>query len=195
MHESKGRNRPASKVVPAPAKVTFATPADAAEAAKIMSDVWKNEESRFSNLNTRGAAILSAASLVTTVLGIFTKNILDSTASSLNGTPRDVALVAVSVALGLLLVSIGTIVFGVLQPSGRFIFGANTLTKGGTINAQQADEAAFEDYGAIYAELASRSCRKAYWLTVAYYVFFAALLVSAAATIYIVVAYKVAPQT
>jgi len=35
------------------------------DAAKVVAEVAKNEESRFSNLNTRGVAIISATSVVT----------------------------------------------------------------------------------------------------------------------------------
>ena len=185
--------KPPTVKIPAPAPLHTAQQADAAEAMKVMADVWKNEEARFSNLNTRGVAVVSAASLITTVLGVFTKNILDSTASSLHGSPRTVALVGVSVVLGLLVLTVALIVFGVLRPSHRSIFGDNDIVKGREIDAKKVDEVAFSEYGSVYAELAERSVWKAYWLTLAYYAFFFALLVGAATTIYVVLTYKVPP--
>jgi hypothetical protein len=179
-------------LVPKPLPETIAQ-ADAAEALKVITDVWKNEETRFSNLNTRGVAVVSAASLVTTLLGIFTKNILDSTASSLRGDPRTVALIAVSAALGLLILAIGFIVFGVLLPSRRVIFGDNDITAGEDLTAQHIDVVAFREYSATYADLAGRSDRKAYWLGLAYCVFLLALMVSAAATAYVTFKFSIPP--
>ncbi len=160
------------------------------EALKIITDVWKNEETRFSNLNTRGVAVVSAASLVTTILGIFTKNVLDSSTSHLTGDPRTVALAGICVALGGLMITIAIIVFGVLAPRRRVIFGDNALTKGQPVTAEQIDELAYNDYAAIYVDLAGRSLRKAYWLNLGYGAFFLALLVSAAATAYIVLEFS-----
>lgn len=45
----------------------------------------------------------------------------------------------------------------------------------------------------MYATLAQRSKWKAYWLTLAYYTFFLALLCSAVTTVYIVIEFDVPP--
>jgi hypothetical protein len=182
--------KPDEKVIADPAPLRAPAAADKAEALKVITDVWKNEETRFSNLNTRGVAVVSAASLVTTIVSLFSKNVLDSTTSHLTGSPRTVALIAICIALLGLIVTIGVVVFGVLAPGRRVIFGDNALTNGREVTAEEIDVLAYTDYADIYADLANRSLRKAYWLTRGYYVFFAALVVSAGATAYIVLEFS-----
>jgi hypothetical protein len=188
--ELEPRKIPAKATIVAPRPLGAPAAVDKAEALKVMTDVWKNEETRFSNLNTRGVAVVSAASLVTTILGVFTKNVLDSTTSHLTGSPRTVALIGICTALLVLVVTIGIIVFGVLAPGRRVIFGDNALTRGQAVTAEDIDALAYSDYAAIYADLANRSLRKAYWLTAGYCSFFIALTVSAAATAYIVLEFN-----
>jgi hypothetical protein len=160
-----------------PVGVVFANAAAASEAARIMGDVWKNEETRFNNLNTPGVAVLSATALVTAVLGFFSKNLLDK---SLNGA-RWFAIGSTWGVLIVLGVTGGFIVLGVLRPSMRPLFGGNALTTKGdtaeprTFSAQAVDAVAYQEYGAFYAQLANRSSSKAYWLTWAYYIFFLAI--------------------
>lgn len=180
--------KPPVGAIPQPVFPAYDETTVPAEALKVMTDVWKNEETRFGNLNTRGVAVVSAASLVTTILGFFMKNVLDTTSAGLQGGARTVAIVGVGAALGIVLFAIGLVVFGVLRPGPRPIFGDNVIVtgSGGPLTTAAIDEAAFKDYGAIYAALATRSRRKAYWLTMGYYAFFLSLVVSAACTVFIV---------
>jgi hypothetical protein len=149
-----------------------------AAAARVLGDVWRNEETRFSNLNTRAVAILSAASIVTTVLNFFSKN------------SQEDARGAIYIALALLVATALIIIFGVLKPGPRYIFGNNDLTNGVAFTAQgnppssaaDIDKLACNEYLTIYRALATRSKAKAYWLTFAYYTFGGAILASAIAT-------------
>jgi hypothetical protein len=166
-----------------------------AGAAKIMADVWKNEESRFNNLNTRAAAVLSASAVVTTVLGFFSKNVLDTSAATRLSTWQEfVAKGGVYIALTLFVLAAAAIVFGVLRPGPRYIFGNNALVGAGgqagqALSAVEVDQIAAQEYGAVYTALANRSKRKAYWLTAAYFLFFFAMLsavLAACVVIYLV---------
>jgi hypothetical protein len=183
------------------------------EAYKVVGDVWKNEESRFNNLNTRGAAVLSATSLVTTILGFFSKNLFDG---SIKGQYRTAGVVGLDIVFVLLVITAALIVFGVLRPSRRAIFGNNWLTDGGnpkiatTVNKSKnppepnatdvsltgadvvdgtvpVDQLAVNEYGAIFAVLAERSERKAIYLKNSYYSLFASIVISAIAFAIIIV--------
>ena len=170
----------------APAAIVFADDVAAAEGVKIMGDVWKNEETRFNNLNSRAIAVLSATALVTAVLGFFSKNLLDTSLAS----ARTGALWGAGITLVLLGGAAAFVVLGVLRPSQRPIFGHNELTLNKPANtifkAQDIHAIAYREYGGLYTQLANRSSWKAYWLTFAYYCLFAAVVVSILTTIYVI---------
>lgn len=170
------------KLIPVPGQNMFSDGPAAAEAARIMSDVWKNEETRFGNLNTRAVAVLSATSIIATILGFFSKNLFDTSSAGFQGSARFTAACGIFVALGLLVATAGVVVFGCLLPSHRAIFGNNDLTKGEDKTAQEIDNTAFNEYQGIYVILANRSAIKAYWLTWAYVTFFLAVLAAAVTT-------------
>lgn len=165
-------------------------------AAKVMTDVWKNEETRFSNLNTRAVAVLSAASLVTAVLGFFSKNVLDTGATRLSETQQAFAKAGIYAALAMLALTTAAVVFGVLLPGKRYIFGGNELTgyidqagtwhAGSSLSASAIDQLACKEFGAIYVELANRSRRKAYWLQLGYVFFAAAVAASIVAAVLVI---------
>ena len=167
-----------------------------AGAAAVMGDVWRNEETRFSNLNGRAVAVLSATSLVTTVLGFYSNNVLDTApATRLGSTQQAVAKAGLYGALALLLLTAAVLVFGVLLPGKRFIFGANPLTgyagqdgwhPGSPLDTAGIDQLVCQEYGTIYVELANRSRRKAYWLQLGYLFFTAALLASMVAAVLVI---------
>jgi hypothetical protein len=100
------------------------------EAAKIVSDVWKNEETRFASLNTRGVAVVSATSLVTAILGFFAKDFVDSTGTGLSNRVHSDAENLLLASLVLLVLTALIVVLGVLRPGHRFVFGENVLTSG-----------------------------------------------------------------
>ena len=165
-------------------------------AARVMAEVWKNEETRFSNLNTRAVAVLSASSLVTTVLGFFSKNVLDTGTTRLSETQQAFAKAGIYGALALFALTIAVLVIGVLLPGKRYIFGANELTgytdeagawrPGSPLSAGSIDRLVCKEYGAIYVELANRSRRKAYWLQLGYVFFAAAVAASVVAAVLVI---------
>ena len=156
-----------------------------AAAVKILGDVWKNEESRFSNLNTRGVAVISAASVVTALLGFFNKNLLDSTPSQLSDDLRVAAQVGLGASIAFLVLTIAIVVFGVLRPGPRAVFGNNDITSGASLTAPQMEEVVFSDLGQIYRTLVNRTSKKAHWLNLGYLTFFVAVLVAAATASYV----------
>ena len=164
-------------------------------AAKVLTDVWKNEETRFSNLNTRAVAVLSASSLVTTVLGFFSKNVLDTGATRLSDTQQAFAKGGIYTALAFFALTAAVLVLGVLLPGKRFIFGGNTLTgwtdagvwhPGVALDTEGIDKLVCQEYGAIYVELANRSRRKAYWLQLGYIFFAVAIMASIVAAVLVI---------
>jgi hypothetical protein len=144
----------------------------------LILDVAKNEETRFSNLNTRGVAILSATSLVTAVAGIFAKELLGT---SLTGWGLSLGLYGLVVTLVLLGATAGITVVGVLAPKRRYVFGANALTDHpSTLSCKDAVlRLQFTEYRAIANSLLERNTAKAKALNGAYSTFFAAVLVAA----------------
>lgn len=156
-----------------------------AAAVKILGDVWKNEETRFSNLNTRGVAVISAASVVTALLGFFNKNLLDSTPSQLSDELRDAAQMGLGASITFLVITIGIVVFGVLRPGPRAVFGGNGITSGSSLSAPAMDKVIYLDLGQIYKALVNRTSRKAHWLNLGYLTFFIAVLIAAATSVYV----------
>lgn len=152
-----------------------------AEAARLMLDVAKNEETRFSNLNTRGVAVISATSLVTALAGIFAKELLGS---SLTGWGLSVGIYGLIGTLLLLGVTASLTVFGVLAPKQRYVFGANALTDhpGNLTEAAAVQQIQFVEYRLIARSLVERNTEKATWLNRAYVAFFAAVLCAGATT-------------
>jgi len=174
---------PAKDSVAEPVAIVLTNADACSSAAKVMTDVCANEESRFSNLNGRAVAVLSALALVTTLLGVFSTSFLDS---KLTDNQHTVALWGTDIAVILLMMSAALAVFGVLQPGRRYVFGNNELTNG-TVDLQPdaLNKMIYREFGGIYANLASRSLRKAWFLERSYYAFFAALLVGAASMLII----------
>ncbi|HJQ03680.1 MAG TPA: hypothetical protein VJ851_18950 [Jatrophihabitans sp.] len=156
-------------------------------AASVLDEVWHNEESRFSGLNSRGVSLLSALSLILSVLGFFSSSVLDRSANGLTGSEKTTAQVGIYLALGFFVLAAFVIVFGVLMPSGRVIFGENAITSGpDELTKELIDETAFREYGGIYSTLANRSSRKAFWLSWAYLLFALAVTCSAVATVVVI---------
>jgi hypothetical protein len=161
----------------------------ASEAVKIMGDVWKNEETRFNNLNTRAIALISATSVVTTILGFYSKNLFDTsgTRTGFQGAWREWGAVGLICSVLLLSATIFVTVFGVLLPRPRPVFGDNALTEGTVPDVGTVDRTAFDEYGALYAGLASRTARKAFWIDWAYVLFALGVSLSIVVTVLLVV--------
>ena len=159
-------------------------PQDAAlaEAVKIMGDIMKNEETRFSNLNTRAVAVVSATSLVTALMGVFSKDLIGK---DFTGWGRRAGAYGAMSAVALLALTAGIVVIGVLAPKARLLFGGNALVDApATVaDANEVDRVAFRDYLDIYTNLSIRNKEKAQNLNAAYYSFFGAVLVIASTTI------------
>jgi hypothetical protein len=157
-----------------------------AEASKLILDVTKNEETRFSNLNTRGVAVISATSLVTALAGVFAKELLGS---SLTGWGLSVGIYGLVGTLVLLAVTAGIAVFGVLSPKRRYVFGGNDITDNpsAVATASEVQEIQFVEYRQIARSLVDRNNEKAKWLNRAYVAFFLAVLCAGATTGAIVV--------
>lgn len=163
-------------------------------AAKYMADAWKNEETRFSNLNTRAMALVTATSLITTVLGFFAKNVFDrGETTRLSADQLQTAEDAFRVALIVLVVTAVLIVFCVLRPGGRYLFGNNLLVgtiprgekalrRGSDLTDKQMAEVAAREYAAIFVRLATRNKWKAYFLNLAYLTFLVGVIGTAWAT-------------
>lgn len=148
------------------------------EAAKLMQSAASLEETRFSNLNSRAIALLSATSLITALAGLFSRELLDTTKL---GDSRTIVAWALLGTLVLLVVVATTLVWKVLVPSRRFIFGNNDLTNSpaNIVDASAVHTVAFSEYLQIHSSLVERNRSKASALHFAYWVFVAAVIVIA----------------
>lgn len=156
------------------------------EAAKLLAEVTKNEETRFSNLNTRAVAVLSATSLITALAGIFSKDVLGK---DFTGWGRQAGAGGLVLTVGLLTLTAIVVVLGVLKPGDRLVFGDNDLTKspGGIGDPVQVIAIAFREYLAISTVLTERNVAKAKALNWAYVIFLAAVVAIAVTTILVVI--------
>ena len=171
--------------VPVPVLHADTQTAAVVAAVRVLTDVWKNEETRFSNLNTRAVALLSATSVVVSLIGLFFRNLLDA---SLKDIGRTIGIAGAGSALLFLVLAAGMITLGVLRPARRTIFGDNPLTAGeAALTEDSIARVAFAEFGGLYAKLADRSAWKAVWLTYAYYSFFIGIFLSAATTIFVAI--------
>lgn len=163
------------------------------EVLKVMEDVWKNEESRFSNLNTRALGLVSASSIVLTILSIFYKDIFESSSGQLTHNLRLVGQYSTGISVGLLLVMTLVVILGCLMPGGRSVWGNNAVAglQSATGNARQGtvvdnvgvDRTTSEDYATIYVGLVNRNERKAFWLSWGYMLFGLAIILAAAGSV------------
>ncbi|MDQ3897260.1 MAG: hypothetical protein M3326_08490 [Actinomycetota bacterium] len=140
------------------------------DAVKVLSDVMRNEETRFSNLNTRAVAIVSATSLITAIAGFFSRDLLGTTFSGWGRTVGQWGLLLTLV--GLVATAVQIIVW-VLLPKGRLVFGKNALTDSPAtlVSQQDVNEVAFVEYLAIYRSLVTRNTEKANALNKGYLLF------------------------
>jgi hypothetical protein len=163
----------------------------------VMQDVWKNEETRFNNLNTRALGIVTASSLVTAIINFFAKDLFASSTKPLSGEVQTRAEATVVCIMALLIATVALVVFLVLKPGGRGGFGNNDFT--GTIaengglgqgldgTADSILKTAATEYAGLYVSLAERNRWKAYWLSWAYITFAIAVIATALLACYIVV--------
>ena len=133
-------------------------------AAAALQSATAAEETRFSNLNSRALSLLSATSLITTLAGLFSKDLL---AASLEPIRHSMAVLIGLAVLGLA----GAVYFllvGVLLPQRRPAFGNNALTNGGVTTEEGALEVIWNEYRQIHAALLDRNDAKATALHSAY---------------------------
>jgi hypothetical protein len=170
----------------------------------VLQDVWKNEETRFSNLNTRGLGVISASSIVTTLLAFFAKDIFLSSSGQLAGAARTIGQASTVTGVAFLVVTIFVAVFGVLMPGGRDLFGDNHLLGEGSsergtvftpgvvlVSESAVKQLASNEYAGMYVTLLNRNERKAWFLSWSYLTFLLGVTVTTGATIYEVLASQV----
>ena len=152
------------------------------EATKIMMDVVRNEETRFSNLNTRAIALVSATSLVTALAAVFSKDLL---AATITGWGRTVGVAGMVLTIALLVLTATMAIARVLVPSSRLIFGDNSITDAldTLTSAAAVDKVAFTDYLQIYRSLSARNLAKAIWLNRSYWALLGSILSISLSTI------------
>ena len=153
-----------------------------AGAASIIESAAQNETTRFNNLNSRGVAVLSATSLVTTLVGLYAKQIVGGT---FKGTTLHWSIVGLVASLVLLVVDALIIVFGVLLPKRQLMFGNNDLTDNpaSIIDDVRLQQIVFDEYRQEFVSLQMANENKGKALIWAYGVFVSAVLVIAATVI------------
>ncbi|HEV7649265.1 MAG TPA: hypothetical protein VGP26_14005 [Actinophytocola sp.] len=142
---------------------------------QIMMAVVANEESRFSNLNTRAISLLSATSLITALAGLFSKDIL---AGSLGGVAGFVAVMLMIVLVGLLGTA-AVLVLGVLMPGKRGLFGRgneNVVDPNKISDVEMVQDIAFGEFTGILTTLRERNAEKVRALHRAYSIFLGTVL-------------------
>jgi hypothetical protein len=163
-----------------------AIPSDLAlpDALAVIQDASNNAETQFSNLNTRGVAILSATSLVTALAGFYAKDILGTTYM---GWRREVGIAGLVLTLAWLSIVAVIVVVCVLKPTHRLFFGDNDITDRptGLTSALEVKRVAFKEYRQVLADLYEKNQKKAIALKRAYWSFLAAV-VSIALTVAII---------
>lgn len=142
-----------------------------------LKTIMLNEESRFNNLNSRAISLLAATSLITTLAGFFSKDLLGA---SLGGAVKVVAATLLVALLGLLLTA-GFLVLGVLLPTRRALFGDNSIMdcSGTLTSAGEVQGIVFSEFRAILLDLRERNGSKARYLHRAY-IFFVLTVLSIA---------------
>ena len=139
------------------------------EVARVWQDVAKNEETRFSNINTRALGVLTIGGVVTSVAGFFAKDLLTGPAA-LHGWVRGTAAALLIVAVLALLAGTALAVVGVLLPKKRPAFGKNDIVdKPATLSGVEAVHMILvREYSAIALGLQARNEEKARELHKAY---------------------------
>ena len=142
-------------------------PADAAlsAAAQCVQAAAATEENRFNNLNGRALSLLSASALITTLIGLFSQDLLGA---SIKPVRHSVALLA-GLAVAALAVAVGYLLLGVLLPQRRLSFGGNAVTDNGDL---QTDTDVYlimwNEYRQVQRALLDRNDSKAAAMHVAY---------------------------
>lgn len=147
-------------------------------AAAALSSVVGIEETRFSNLNTRAVAIVSAGGVVTGLLGVFAKDLVGK---AITGAPAAPSFLFAGVIA--LVIAIGTSIGGVLLPSKREFFGNNELTDQPYRLKEpwEVPRIQYIEYREILRSLIDRRKWKTRWLKVSYLSFGVAIFLSAIA--------------
>ena len=128
----------------------------------------------FNNLNNRAIALVSASSVVTTIAGLYAKDLISK------GITGSRAAVGIFLLLGLiaLMICIWTCVIRVLRPSGRLLFGNNRITNNDPplTSPQDVNVVRWSEYREVLSTLQNRNASKADGLNLAYMFFAVAIL-------------------
>lgn len=137
------------------------------DCTRILGDLLKNEETRFSNLNTRAMNLVSATSLITALTGFFAREL---STSSLKGWQRGVGSVGLIIVLVLLAITAWITVVHVLNPGRRYLLGNNAILENSDQLATPEDVnlVAYSEYKVTYYGLAGRNREKARHLDLTY---------------------------
>lgn len=141
---------------------------------QIIMTVVANEETRFSNLNTRAISLLSASSLITALAGLFSKDILGE---SLGGAAGFVAVMLMIVLVGLLSTA-AVLVVSVLMPGKRALFGRgdDVFDSDKVSDVETVQTIAFDEFSEILETLRHRNADKVKGLHRAYGIFLGTVL-------------------
>lgn len=139
------------------------------------------EETRFNNLNSRAVALVSASSLVTALIGVFSKELLGETLRPV----RNWVAGSLVVAVVALVLSVSILIVGVLLPARRFTFGDNKITNPAAplASAAEVQKEIWSEYTQVLADLQKRNGAKAQALHLAYLLYGLAVLAAAVAVV------------
>lgn len=145
-----------------------------AVAVQVLEKTMSNEETRFSALNVRAINLLSASSIVISLIALFARDLLSKDFLG----PKDFLAITVGVALLGLGVAAAALLYVVLRPSPRALVGANSLFDRPQLitTPEQAQAIAFDDYLKVTNSLRARNSEKVKALHLAYRLFLGAII-------------------
>jgi len=166
---------------------------DAVKAAgAVLAAACQAEETRFSALNTRAVSLVSASSLITALIGIYSKDFLGAGLVEVRGPIAFFLAVTLVALIAAVLVSI----IGVLLPADRLTFGNNQITSNDPLLQAEVEvhRVIWSDYVQVLEVLQARNKGKARALNAAY-VLFTAAVVFGAVSVLIVIGYSISLGT
>jgi len=155
-----------------------------AAAASALQAAASNEENRFSALNGRAAALVSASSLITALLAVFLGEAVSERLAGIR--------VPIAILLGLTLIalvaSVLVAIVKVLLPSKREVFGDNAITAEAPdfSSAAAVHAEVWSEYRVVLAVLQDRNQEKAKGLNRSYKLFAVAAVLGFGAVIVMV---------
>jgi hypothetical protein len=136
--------------------------------ADIWIEVTKREDARFADLNTRGVSVVAVSGLITTIVGVFAKDLQSS--ETLVGWIRVTSAALLGLCLLTLVAGAATALVGVLRPRRQADFGANEMTLHPRLlrTPQEVNAIVVREFWTIAIELQKLNSRKAVALEWAY---------------------------